>query len=181
MPFAIVCKLCGYDEAQKPITFFRDTITNPAWIPYAQHIVELHKDNFRIYWAMHALDDKHISYEKPKEIVPVEAIVAKVQGNGNDKVKAATILSPLKPNAQTITEYLLQKKRQQAVDTPKTIDDFTGKDQTEVKDKDAQTLLPEDKVTNFTKPPYDESEPENVFTDTISKVKKNKKTTIDKV
>lgn len=98
MPFAIVCQLCGRDEKGHPITAFRDQVNDPAWIHYALHIVEMHQDNFRIHWAMHALDDKKIPYNKP-DLTP------KIPSEPVSKIRSL-------PDEKTVTEYLARKQQQ---------------------------------------------------------------------
>lgn len=166
MPFAIICPVCGYDEQGHPVTAFKDSQYDPAWIHYALHIIELHFDNFRVHWACHALDDKKIAYIKPKQLTILEQETMPNLANSGG-VSARTLVKPLsstKSNEQTITDYLLNNKQAQE-DANKIIEKSKESIISKVKSKmtpksnksQEDDLLPESNSINKEVPQYDEN------------------------
>jgi hypothetical protein len=177
MSFTIVCPLCGYNEQGKPVSFFRDAINNEAWIPYAKHIIDNHQDNFRVHWAVHALESRNIKHT-PIINVEHELVTAKV--NNTSVTQTVTLQGKDKKTSDiTITEYLQKNKiiadKANEMLNPevksKLSPSVIAKVREKLAKKKADEVIPENKATNTQVPAY-EPEEENPFKDQINKSKK---------
>jgi hypothetical protein len=173
MPFTIVCPLCGYDTQGKPVSYFKDAINNEAWIPYAKHILDEHQDNFRVHWAVHALEARNLKHT-PIVKIEHELDTAKQESTTESQILAPSIKS--KPNEQTITEYLQRHKaiaesaKEIINSKPKLSPGVIAKVREKLAKQKADKIIPEDKAENTQVPEYEQEE-ENPFKSQIKRSK----------